>query len=340
LFDNIILRFGAVTQPGDRLDVLDPLESVLADPEVAGALADPNAAAPALLDRVHRLEHRVPAGGDVVLAVTESVSLRALLRAPRRAVVHLSGPVTVRSCWNIPVDGYDAGAQDTARGLHSFTVDFLGFGDSTRPADGALVRPLDQVEPIRTALTRLQQLRDITVGFDLVVESIGGGVATQLAADDSLVRSVVLTTILYMGMSELAQSILLSDEYRTLLESFDDGYLPTDGPYYGQFTAPSPPAVAGWLAASQPNTYPIGFFLHLYDGLPYFDPSVARAPGMVLPGPGDFVPTEGDAEALARDYGKDGADLHLLDGGGHNPRFESGDVVERYWQHAYDFIEA
>lgn len=318
----------------------DPLDALLAAPEMAAALADPDAADPAVLDRVHRLEHRVPVGDGNVVAVTESVSARALARAPRRAVVHLSGPVTIRSSWNIPVEGYDAGAQDTARGLHSFTIDYLGFGDSTRPVDGSSITPLDQVEPLRIALTHLQRLRDITVGLDLVVESVGGGIATQLAADDALVRSVVLTTILYTGMSELAQAILLSDDFRAFLDGFDDGYLVTDGPYYGQFTEPSPPAVAEWLASTQPNRYPTGFFLRMYDGFPYFDPSVARARGLVLPGPGDFVPVANDAEALARDYGKDGAELRLLDGGGHNPRFETGDVVDRYWREVYDFIEA
>ena len=334
MFDNIILRFRAVVDPPD------PLDAVIADPAVSAALADPDAADPTVLDRVHRLEHRVPVGGGAVVAVTESVSARALLRTPRRTVVHLSGPVTVRSSWNIPVDGYDTGTMDAARGLHSFTIDYLGFGDSTRPADGAMVYPLDQVEPLRVALAHLQRLRGIIVGMDLVVESIGGGIATQLAADDALVRSVVLTTLLYTGMSELAQSILLTDDYRAYLAGFEDGYLVTDGAYYGQFTAPSPPAVAEWLAASQPNRYPTGFFLRMYEGLPYFDPSVARARGLVLPGPGDFVPVAGDAEALAHDYGKDGAELTLLDGGGHNPRFEAGDVVTRYWRHVYDFIEA
>jgi pimeloyl-ACP methyl ester carboxylesterase len=335
LFDNIILRFRAVSDPST-----DPLDAVIGAGEVAAALADPDAADPAVLDGVHRLEHRIPVGSGNVLAVTESVSPRALLRAPRRAVVHLSGPVTIRSCWNIPVDGYDAGARDAARGLHSFAIDYLGFGDSTRPADGALVTPLDQVEPMRVALAHLQQLRDISDGFDLVVESVGGGIATQLAADDRLVRSVVLTTILYTAMSELAQSILLSDDFRAYLESFTDGYVVTDGPYYAQFTAPSPPAVAEWLAATQPNRYPTGFFLRMYEGLPYFDPSVARAPGLVLPGPGDFVPIEGDAETLARDYGLSGAELTLIEDGGHNLRFDTGDVVEDYWRHVYDFIEA
>jgi pimeloyl-ACP methyl ester carboxylesterase len=255
-------------------------------------------------------------------------------------VLHLSGPVTVRSCWNIPVDGYDAGARDVARQLHSFTVDYVGFGDSTRPADGASVTPMTQVEPLREVLAHLQRLRDVTVGIDLVVESIGGGIATQLATDDALVRSVVLSTILYTEMSEAAAAILLSDEYRAHLDSFADGYLVTDGDYYAQFTGVSPAEVGEWFASTQPGRYPTGFFLFLYEGLPYFDPSVARAPGLVLPGPGDFVPAAGAAEALARDYGKDGAELTFVEDGAHTPRFEGSAVAERYWQHVYDFIDA
>jgi pimeloyl-ACP methyl ester carboxylesterase len=253
--------------------------------------------------------------------------------------VHLSGPVTVRSCWNIPVTGYDAGANDVARGFHSFTVDYVGFGDSSRPADGSTIMPLDEVDPLRGALEHLRVLRDVTVGFDLVTESIGGGISTQLAADDTLVHSVILTTILYTAMSELAASILLTDEYRAFLDGFAGGYLVTDGAYYGQFTEPAPSAVAEWLAASQPDRYPTGFFLRMFEGLPYFDPSVARAPGLVLPGPGDFVPVAADAEALARDYGKDGAELRILEGSGHNPRFEAGEGAARYWREVYDFIE-
>ena len=334
MFDNFILRFAAVP------DSADPLDALLADAELAGVLVDPEAADPAVLDRVHRLEHRVDAGAGMEIAITETMSARCLLRTPRRAVIHLSGPVTVRSCWNIPVPAYDGGARDAARGIHSFTLDYVGFGESTRPENGATVTPLDEVAPLRVALAYLQQRRRITVGFDLVVESVGGGIATQLAADDTLVRSVVLTTIMYTGMSDLAASMLLSDEYRAHLESFADGYFVTDGPYYGQFTAPSPAAVGAWFAATQPNRYPTGFFLRMFEGYPYFDPSVARAEGLVLPGPGDFVTPEGDAEALARDYGKDGAQLTMVEGGGHTPRFEAVDVVERYWQHVYDFIDS
>jgi pimeloyl-ACP methyl ester carboxylesterase len=332
LFDNIILRFAAVAEPVDPLDALlaQGLGAVVADPDAADEL----------LDRPYRLEHRIDAGDGTRVAVTETLSARSLLRAPRRAAIHLSGPVTVRSCWNIPVAQYDAGARDAARGLHSFTLDYIGFGDSTRPPDGSTIAPLDEVAPLRVALAYLQRLRKVTVGLDLVVESIGGGIATQLAADDVLVRSVVLSTIMYTGMSEVAASILLTDDYRAYLEGFTDGYLVTDGDYYAQFTAPSPPDVGEWFAATQPNRYPTGFFLRMYEGYPYFDPSMARAQGLVLPGPGDFVTPEGDAETLARDYGKDGAQLTMVEGGGHTPRFDTLDVVERYWQHVYDFIEA
>lgn len=322
-----------------EIDPQDPAAPVLSTPAVIEALADPDRAAPGVLDTVHRVEHRVELGGGRHVSVTETFTPRCYLAAPRRGVLHLSGPVTVRSCWNIPVDGYDAGARDAGRGLFSFTADYVGFGDSWCPADGATVRPLDQVEPMRAVVDDVVARRDLSAGIDLVAESVGGAIATQLAADASRVRSVVLTTIMYTGMSEAAAAMLLSAEFRGFLESFADGYQVTDAAYYAQFTALSPPAVGEWFAASQPGRYPTGFFLRMFDGYPYFDPSVARVPGLVLPGPGDFVPPPGDAEALARDYGKDGAELDFVESGGHTPRFESPETVAAYWRRVYAFLE-
>ena len=186
----------------------------------------------------------------------------------------------------------------------------------------------------------LEHIRDrrVVSGVDVVCESIGGGIATQLAADPVLVRSAVVTTIMYTGMSELAQSLLLSPEYRAFLDGFADGYMPTDAGYYAQFSADSPPEVGAWLAATQPGRYPTGFFLRMYEGYPYFDPGVARAPGLVLIGPGDFVPAAGDGLALSHDYGKDGAQLIELDGAGHVPRFEAANH-ERYWTEVFRFID-
>ncbi|MGH9030994.1 MAG: alpha/beta fold hydrolase [Acidimicrobiia bacterium] len=324
----------------EEVDVRDPAAAVWARADIAGALADPDAADPTLLDTVHRVEHDVPVAQGRSVRVTETFTPRCLLRTPRRAVLHLSGPVTVRSCWNIPVTGYDAGARDAGREFFSFTADYVGFGESTRPEDGSAVTPLSQVESLAGVLDHVGRIRDLTVGIDLVVESVGGGIATQLAADTARVRSVVLSTIMYSGMSEAAQSILLSPEYRAFLESFDDGYLVTDGGYYAQFTGSSPAAVGEWFAHTQPGRYPTGFFLCMFEGLPYFDPSVARAPALVLPGPGDFVPPAGDAEALARDYGKSGAELAFVETGGHTPRFEAPDTAASYWRHVYEFIEA
>ncbi len=269
---------------GDRAGG-DPAAAILADEGFAAALADPEAAPPAVLDRVHRVDHLVPidwpidgAPGDPTgghVFVTETFTARSWLRSPRRAVLNLSGPVTTGSAWNIDVAGYDGGAREARRGFFAFTADYVGFGRSSCPVDGSTIAPMDQVEPMRRVLEHVRDRRGVT-GVDLVCESIGGGIATQLAADPALVRSAVITTIMYTGMSELARSLLLSPEYRAFLESFDDGYMVTDAGYYSQFSADSPPEVAAWLAATQPGRYPTGFFLRMYGGYPYYDPGVAR----------------------------------------------------------------
>jgi len=176
------------------------------------------------------------------------------------------------------------------------------------------------------------------VDVDVIAESVGSGIAIMLAADTHLVRSVTLTTILYEGTSDTVQQMMLSRAHRDELEAWSDGYLVTDAAYYAAVTAESPPVVAEWIAATQPGRYPTGLFLALFEGIPYFDPGAARAPGLVLVGARDVVPAPGEAAALARDYGPDGAAFVELEAAGHVPRFETQASADAYWAEVLGFI--
>lgn len=318
----------------------DPAAVMLATPALAAALAEPERASTAVLDALHRVEHTVPLRDGRGVFVTETFTLRSWLRSPRRASLNLPGFVTLGSAWNIDEPGYDGGARLAPRGFFAFTVDYLGFGRSSCPPDGATLHPLDEVEALRAVLEYIHDRRAVDVGVDLISESVGTGIAATLATDPALVRSLVLTTVMYTGTSETVQRNLLSPEHRAFLESWADGYLMTDGPYYAAVTTASPRPVAEWIAATQPGPYPTGFFLRLFDGLPYFDPGAARAPGLVLVGSEDTVPAPGEAEALARDYGRDGAPLVELRGAGHVPRFESRSTADEYWREVVRFVDS
>lgn len=274
------------------------------------------------------------------MAVTETKSDLCASGVPSRGILFLGGYVTNRNAWNIEVDGYDAGQMAAEHGIHGFSVDYFGVGESWCPQDGGSVTPLDQVPPLVEVLKYLCDLRGLSQGIDLVAESIGTGVASNLAADRKMVRSVVLTTVMYKKISDLARAFMLSDERRAELEACARGYLETDADYYAMVTGNSPPQVASWIGSTQPGRYPTGFFLRMFAELPYFDPSPALAPGLLLVGRDDMVPAQGDVESLARDFGESGASLHYIEGAGHMPRMEAPEVAARYWAEVFKFLKS
>ncbi len=317
-------------------DVADPAPVLLASPEIAGALAAHGERLSFLPDRVYHLEHQVPIGGGRHLKIDEYFTLEAWHRWPRRAALMLGGPVTRGSYWSIPAPGYDGTAMAAERGFFAFTVDYLGVGDSTRPADGNAITFEDQVEALRHLLRYIRFFRSVPQ-VDVIAESIGGAMATQLAADTDRVRRCTITTVLY---KTLAHQLIVSPEWTAFLDAFPDGYTQNPPESYDPFLAASPnEELRRYTYESQPGAYPAAPFRWLAQGLPYFDPGAARAPGLVLVGKNDFVPGPDDPRELAAAYGAGGAELIVLDSAGHVPRLESEGNAGQYWSEVWKFLD-
>lgn len=315
---------------------VDPAAAWFDSPELAATLAAHGERLSLLPDQVFSLAHEVPIGGGRHLHVNEFFTLKAWHRWPRRAALMLGGPVTRGSYWSIPARGYDGTAMVAERGLFAFTVDYVGVGESYRPADGNSVSLADNVEALRQLLRYIRFFRSVPK-VDVIAESVGGAMATQLAADTERVRRCVISTVLY---KTLAHQLIVSPQWTEFLDSFPDGYTPNPPESYDKFLADSPSeAVRGYTYESQPGLYPAGPFRWLADGLPYFDPGAARVPGLVLVGKNDFVPGANDPHDLAADYGSDGAELVVLESAGHVPRIENEDNAARYWAEVFRFIE-
>jgi len=317
-------------------EAVDPAPVLFDSPEIAATLAAHGERLSVLPDKVFSLTHKVPIGQGRHLHVNEFFTLKAWHRWPRRAALMLGGPVTRGSYWSIPATGYNGSAMVAERGLFAFTVDYLGVGESYRPEDGNEVTFADNVEALRQVLRYIRFFRAVQQ-VDVIAESIGGAMATQLAADDVRVRRCVITTILY---KTLAHQLIVSPEWTAFLDAFGDGYTLNPPESYDMFLTDSPnEEVRRYTYETQPGAYPAGPFRWLANGLPYFNPAVARAPGLILVGKNDFVPGPNDPRDLAADYGTDSAELVVMDDAGHVPRIESADNAARYWAEVFNFIE-
>lgn len=287
-----------------------------------------------LLDEVFTVEHRVPVGDGQTLAVTETFTLRSWLNWPHRAVLFLNGSAFRGNHFSIPVEGYDGTAMAARRGLFAFTVDYLGVGDSSKPADGRDASFEAQTEAMRTLVRYIRFFRAVP-RVDLLGEGYGGSIATQLAADAGRIRSCSMSAMLY---DTLIGGPLTDPAFVAILEGSPDGYFFVPGEGSLIFMEEAPQAVKDYVVATQGGFYPTPNFLVAAYGLPFFDPGVARVPGLVLFGPNDIVVGPHGVDQLVLDYGTDGATLAVTPLAGHAPRTESPAITAWFWDTFFSFI--
>ena len=312
-------------------DLVDPAAEVLRSE--LGRLYDSHVPLKSFLDRVFTLEHQIPIGGGRHLFVTENFTLRSWLRFDRRAVLFLSGSAFRGNHWNIPVDGYDGGEIIAGNRMFAFNVDFLGVGESFLPADGTTADRQANIDAMKILVRYIRYFRGVS-RVDLVGEGYGGSVAVDVAADWRRIRSVSLSAQLY---DEVMGGPLTDPNFLPFLESMEDGYFFSPGEASFIFLNGAPQGVFDYIAASQGGFYPTPNFLVAAE-LPFFDPGVAKVPGLVLYGSNDIIASPGSIERLAADYGRHGATLVVSEQAGHAPRTESPEVAAWFWRETLAFL--
>lgn len=305
----------------------------------AGGAGKGNDAQNGALDQIVRLEHHLPIGDGRVMHVTETFSARAFLRhGQRRAMVMLPGPVTRGNFFNIDVPGYDGGAILAKRGFFAYAVDFEGTGTSSFPAQGTAVTLDSQVDAVKKVLVYIQLARAVP-RVDVLGESWGGGVAAEVCKNKLSARSCILASMIYETPSPTAVAQYQSPGWLGFLQSLPNGYLPTSGGLYAPLVANSPPAVQQWTLASQPGSYTIQPLFEFFN-VPFFDPTMARVPGLIIQGQNDPDSLPSDVANLAADYGNHGAaSVVTIPGGGHIPRIEVAPYNTAYWDAVTDFVD-
>jgi alpha-beta hydrolase superfamily lysophospholipase len=338
----VVLSIGCADAPPVEETSAPLVESGALPADVVHLLHSGDDLDPADLDRIYTVDHFVRVGSGRRVHVVERATLRAWLSWPHRGALLLPGTVVESSFWDIDLDGYRFQSELASRGFFTFAVDYEGTGQSTYPADGLSVTHDFLVDESRTVLRAMRILR-LVPRMDVIGESNGGAIAAELCADQARTRSCVLSSMLYREGTPFFQAVFLDPGFIAFLEGQPGGYLDVTPPLYFNIVSRTSPDVANVILSTQPGVYAVGPLL-APTTLPWFDPTGARVPALVIQGTEDNIATQADAEDLVASYGSahhHGGEATLLriDGAGHIPRIEPSPIHEQWNDAVLDFLD-
>jgi alpha-beta hydrolase superfamily lysophospholipase len=334
---------GCGTEPGPIAAVEAPIVESDAPPDgLAERLADLRGCSARDLDHVYTLHHHVRVGRGRSVHVTERFTLRAFLRRERRGALLLPGPLSLGSFFEIDVDGYRFQSDLAREGLFTFAPDYEGTGESSQPDDGLSADHAFLVDEEEVVLRAMRNLRHIG-RMDIVGESTGGAIAAELCADSARVRSCTLSSMSYVEITPFAQAVFLDPGFIAFLSSQPNGYLDAAPPFYFNIVAGTTPDVSAAILATQPGIYAVAPLLSPTT-LPWFDPTHARVPALIVMGTLDNIAEQIDADLLADAWGsarrrRPPATIVRLEGAGHLPRIEPEPTRSAYYDAVVAFLD-
>jgi pimeloyl-ACP methyl ester carboxylesterase len=319
-------------------------------PPEAEAVLTQNFVSTAELDKIRHMEHRVHVGNGRIIAMTETYTLRSWLRFPHRAILMIPAQGSNRSTYNAPFDGFDGGAIMAADGFFASSADPQGTGDSSQPASGSSVTYQSETADFLRAIDYIRLVR-LVGRVDAFGEEIGGGVAMQLAADPSRVRSCVAASMIYKTGSDFFNFVFNSPEFQAALFSAPDKYFETSAPIYFNVLLGATPELTAWFLSTQVGRYASGTyqqdFDRLFSGGTYYDPTNAAVPGLLIRGEADPNNAIEDVQALANAYGSHhpGANgpgpaaIAVIPGGNHIVRLDAAPRGPQVWDLVKGFVD-
>lgn len=294
------------------------------------------------LDEVYELHHFWHVGPGRRVHVTETFTIRSWVAWPHRAVLLLPGTLSLGSFYNIDVDGYRF--QDTLarEGYFAFAVDYEGTGSSTYPANGYDVTHDYLVAANRPILQYIRLLR-LVPRVDILGESNGGSIASELCDDRRVARSCILASMLYSEGTPFYYSVFLDPGFVYFLMNQPEGYMNAGPEMYFNIASRMSPEVAGAVLSTQPGRFAMGPVVAGLGTLPWFDPTHGQVPALIIQGTEDNIATQADNDALAAIYGSapDGggvATVLRIPGAGMIPRTEPAPMNDLFTDAVLDFL--
>lgn len=287
--------------------------------------------------------HFVSVSHGATLHVVEKYAAGAFHHGKRRALLMLPATLVTNNLWNADVpgaSGFNALERAAQAGFVSYTLDYEGYGTSSKPSDGKTVTA-ERLADEAGDLVKWIRKRNHVSKVDLLGSSLGSTIAVMLGSTESPIHRkkigrIVLTANVYEGVTPLAEQALFSAANKALFLSVPGGYIGTSPDMYGALLYASDPAAVGWAFQSFPGTYAVGPTLEGFD-LPIFDAHKGRAPMLQFWGDGDLITPLSDAQAFQSAYGGDHS-LVVLHGGAHVPHFEA--VRDQFWSNTFAFLDS
>lgn len=288
----------------------------------------------------------VTVSNGATLHVVEKYTAGAHHGGRRRAILMLPATLVTNAMWNAQVPGRPEfnGLERAARaGYVSYTLDYEGYGSSSKPADGKTVtfeRMVDEVGD----LVRWIRKRDQVSKVDLIGSSIGSTIAVALGSTQSPVPrqwigGVVVTSNIYKTVSPMLAAMMLNPAMQAFFLSAPGGYVDTapdtyTGVLYAANTA-TDSAAYNWALQTFPGHYAVGPTLEGFD-LPIVKAKLGRAPMLQFWGDGDMMTPLSDAHQFQAEYGGSHS-LIILQGGGHTLQLEP--VRDQFWASTFAFLD-
>ncbi len=268
------------------------------------------------------LEKFIPADGDA---------------PPGKAILCLPGAGVDHRTFDCPIDNYSVLDFLARQGYRAFGVDFRGFGQSTKPADGSTVTAEQCLSDTLTIMETIRQM----VGCErvsLLGVSFGSFIAAMAAERaPALVDKVVLTGFFYAALNPIAMQMLTPETMQALAMA-PNGYIP---PAPDLLRASLPRATAkivDWNLATFAYNIPNGPLLSAASLPLVKDPARITAPVLVVNGAHEIFATEADSRAFLECVSSPVKSFHLLPDAGHVPFFERD--YRQFQRLVADFLKA
>lgn len=270
---------------------------------------------------VHSYTHRIEVEPGVTLFMLEKFVPVDGGAPPDKAVLCLPGAGVDHRTFDCPIVDYSVLDFLARQGYRAFGVDFRGFGQSSKPADGKTVTA---ELCLADTLKVMEAIRQI-VGCErvsLLGVSFGSFIAAMAAERaPALVDKLVLTGFFYAALNPIAMQTLTPDTMQALAMA-PDGYMPPAPDLLRACLPCATAEIVDWNLATFSYNIPNGPLLSAA-ALPLVqDPARITAPVLVVNGAQEIFATDADSRAFLARVSSPVKEFYLLPEAGHVPFFE------------------